>query len=393
MAVEALKDGDIHTFTDVVNTQEVEQELDNPSFWLYTGSKEDEGLSLAELCIEHENKAALSTLVKLGAQMDLLNPLSGYSALHRAAERGRPRLLEVILKTESKSFDVNSRAAKRMRGLTPLHLAASTISEGHIECLRLLLEQPFIQVDMRDSSLANTPLFTAAKARNIEAVRMLIEQGANPDLKVKTKTIRGHLQDWIPQLHVDQIKVKKIVVKDSHSNVKEIMIEIAKETQIEDITYTQNFLKFKEVSLKIISVEEGFEDVVELVSSKGLSDFAQILFKKGADPNKFAENSTSSPVIDAAERGDVSMLMILKRFDGDFTKCKKETSETVLHAILKNGGSAANESHLRCLNILLSDANSEEFKADIKKIINRQDLNGNTALHYSTEHWDTQVTR
>ena len=386
--MEALKDGDLQTFTDVLNTQEVERQLEDPGSWLYSGGKEDEGFSLAELCIELEKKTFLSTLVRLGVQMDLLNPLTGYSAVHRAAERGKPHLLEIILKTENKSFDVNTRAAKRMRGLTPLHLAASTTSDGHLKCLSLLLDQPFIQVDIKDSSLAVTPLFAAAKARNVEAVEMLIEQGADPGLRVKNKTVRDHLQGWIPSLDLNKIKVKKIVETDS--SAKEKMIEIARVTRLDDTNYTQNLLRFEQICRNVPSTGEGFEDVVELVSRNGLSDFAQLLYKRGADPNKFPENSTSSPIIDAAERGDAAMLMILKKFDGDFTKCKEQTQETVLHSVLKNGDS---EGYRRCLNIILSDNNTEEFKSAVKKIINRQDLNGNTALHYSTQQWPTAVTR
>ena len=393
LAVEALKVDDIQTFTDVLNTKEVEEELDNPNLWLYSGSKEEEGLSLAELCIDLEKQQALSTLVRLGVQMDLVNSVTGYSPVHRAALQGKPQLLQIILQTEQASFDVNTRAAKRMRGLTASHLAASTISGGHLQCLKLLLAQPFLEVDRRDSSLENTALFTAAKLRNIEAVKLLIEAGANPDLVVKHKAIRDHLESWLPELNINNIVVKRSVEKHHDTNVKEMMIEIAKESHAEDISYMKNFLKFKELSLKITSAEEGFEDLVELVSRKGLSDFAQILFKKGANPNRFAENSNSTPVIDAAERGDGSMLIVLKKYDGDFTQCKKVTGETVLHSILKNGSSASlKDSYLRCLHILLQDK-SEEFQADMKKIINQRDVSGNTALHYSTEHWPVQVSR
>ena len=64
LAVDALKADDLQTFTDVLNTKEVEEELDNPNLWLYSGSREDEGLSLAELCIDLEKEQALSTLAQ-----------------------------------------------------------------------------------------------------------------------------------------------------------------------------------------------------------------------------------------------------------------------------------------------------------------------------------------
>ena len=98
-AVAALRDGDIQSFTDIVNSKDVEEELDNPNFWLNTGREEEGGHSLAELCVEWAAQDCLSTLVRLGAHLDLVNPATGYSALHRAAELGKPDLLRTILRT------------------------------------------------------------------------------------------------------------------------------------------------------------------------------------------------------------------------------------------------------------------------------------------------------
>ena len=37
-AIEALKEGDLQSFTDLVNSKDVEEELDNPNFWSNRGT-------------------------------------------------------------------------------------------------------------------------------------------------------------------------------------------------------------------------------------------------------------------------------------------------------------------------------------------------------------------
>ena len=154
----------------------------------------------------------------------------------------------------------------------------------------------------------------------------------------------------------------------------------------------KNFLKFKEGCLKPTNAENGYEEVVEVVCRKGLSDFAQVLFRKGANPNKFSPNSFSHPVIDAAEEGNCELLKVLKKNDANFTVSKIQTKETVLHSILKNATPGKEKTYLRCLDVLLND-NDEDFNSDMREIINKKDVNGNTALHYSTEKWPSFVTR
>ena len=391
-AIEALKEGDLQSFTDLVNNKDVEDELDNPSFWINQGREDEDGYNLAELCVTLESKAALATLVRLGLHMDMINTDTGYSALHRAAEMGKPDLLSVILQTTNHTFDVNVRTAKRKRGITALHLAASTVSDQHLKCVKILLEQPFIEVDVRDSSWVTTPLYAAGKCRNIEAAVKLLENGANADLMVgaTNKTVGDFFRTWMPEFDIDKVKVVK--QRYPGENIKEKLMDIVKVSSTNDINYMKNFLEFKEVSSKLTDAENGYEEVVEAVCRKGLSDFALVLFRKGANPNNFPPNSFSYPVIDAAEEGNCDLLKVLKKSNASFTVFKIQTFETVLHSILKKPTHGKEKDYLKCLEILLDDKD-ENFRSDMRAIINRKDVNGNTALHYSTEKWPALVTR
>merc|ERR1719270_570549 len=55
LAVEALKDGDMQTFTDILNTEAVEAGKEDPNFWVNSGRKEDEGLNLGELAVVQDS--------------------------------------------------------------------------------------------------------------------------------------------------------------------------------------------------------------------------------------------------------------------------------------------------------------------------------------------------
>eukprot|EP00092_Neocalanus_flemingeri_P034714 GFUD01037775.1.p1 GENE.GFUD01037775.1~~GFUD01037775.1.p1 ORF type:complete len:1056 (+),score=250.31 GFUD01037775.1:1102-4269(+) len=392
LAVEALKDGDIQTFTDLINNKEVEDQLDNPHFWVNSGRKEEDGFNLAELAVQYESKEALSTLVRLGVPMDLLNPITGYAPLHRAAEEGKPEMLSIMLETTKHDFDINARTAKRKRGLTALHLSSGHNSEDHLKCLDILLRNPFIEPDMKDSSWTTTPLYTAGKAKNREAAVKLIENGADLDLLIgnTNKSIKDFMTSWMPDLSVDKVRVKRY--RSKTDNIKGKLMEIVKETNLDSKNYMEKFLKFRQATLGLYDAQNGYEDLVEKICRKGLADFARILFKKGADPNKFPPNSYSCPIIDAAERGDFALLQVLKKNDADFSVLKFQTNETAFHCVLKSVTSGNEETYLKCLDILLND-NDEEFQEDIRNIINKSDINGNTALHYATEKWPTFITR
>ena len=393
--MEALKESDMQTFTDILNTEAVEAGKEDPNFWVNSGRREDEGLNLGELAVVQANATAISTMARLGIPLDLVNPITGYSALHRAAELGRPSLLAQILESGRQDFDVNSKTSRRKRGLTPLHLVAAHTSKEHLACMDLLLANPLIDVNLKDVSWTTTPLYAAGKAKNKEGVVKLLEQGANPDIVVLAdsgKTIRDFLTTWLPDLNVNSVKVKKKCPDEQ--NAREKLMRLAKDTELGGADYTKHCIQFRQAALGLADVTEC-KELFQLCCQRGLVDFVQALLRKGVDPDKLtrgADPDSFAAVLDAAERGDVAILRILKRYEADFTAVKLQSRETVLHCLLKAGTTGSLEDRLKCLSLLLSNTD-EEFSEKIKSIINRSDINGMAALHYATEKWPVVVTR
>ena len=115
--------------------------------------------------------------------------------------------------------DVNSRNKYYH---TVLMCTARYPSENHISILRLLLEQPLIDLNLTDEK-GNTALMFAAHFENIEAVRLLLEQ---PSIEVNLEDISGHTA-----LHLATVKgnidaVKLLLVNErvnvNSQNVKRL---------------------------------------------------------------------------------------------------------------------------------------------------------------------------
>lgn len=113
-------------------------------------------------------------LLKLPTFSDIINEidLSGYSALHVAANRGNARIVSDLIKDPQ--IDLHQ--------LTPslqnaIHLAAGSWSSETSECLQILL-----QTDIHAMACdidGRTPLMLAAKRGVESAVRILLERGVD----------------------------------------------------------------------------------------------------------------------------------------------------------------------------------------------------------------------
>jgi ankyrin repeat protein len=111
-----------------------------------------------------------SELIRAGANVKAENRF-GVRPLFLAANNGNAAILELLLKAGD---DPN--APVSAEGDTPLMVAART---GKIEAIKALLEHG-AQVD-KTNERGQTPLMWAAAEKNAAAVRFLLEHGANPN--------------------------------------------------------------------------------------------------------------------------------------------------------------------------------------------------------------------
>jgi len=94
--------------------------------------------------------------------------------LHRAASDGDLAEIEHLI---SSGYDVNLFDGI---GRTPLHYAAVS---GQRDAVRLLLRYNAL-VDANDeATISDTPLAVAVESENLDVVLLLLESGADPDIK------------------------------------------------------------------------------------------------------------------------------------------------------------------------------------------------------------------
>lgn len=93
--------------------------------------------------------------------------------LHDAARRGNLSFLQECLKQGVSPTGLDS------VGNTPLYWACSG---GHIDCVMELLGQPNPPINAQNK-VGDTPLHAAAAHGHVDVVKLLVEKGANFDIK------------------------------------------------------------------------------------------------------------------------------------------------------------------------------------------------------------------
>jgi len=121
------------------------------------------------IAVSQGNVDIARILIDQGADLEAVSELRGARALHLAANFGAVPMLALVLDsgadTESRDDD----------GRTPLFRAAA---QGHTEAVRLLLDRG-AEVDAREGTKDRTPLMEAAFYGKFDVVRVLVTHGAD----------------------------------------------------------------------------------------------------------------------------------------------------------------------------------------------------------------------
>ncbi|KAJ3035399.1 hypothetical protein HDV00_003997 [Rhizophlyctis rosea] len=108
-------------------------------------------------------------------------------------------------------------------GRTALHIAASA---GDIQCLRILLQQPAVNVDAQDVQ-GNTPLHLAAARSEPGAVKLLIDAGAS----MSSKNIRGNRPiDYAKDRDIETLLVERMSLRRTSPSISDRSVSLNKAT-------------------------------------------------------------------------------------------------------------------------------------------------------------------
>ena len=122
-------------------------------------------------CLRHESFKVFELIVKHPKTQVNVRNSHGESALMLVSLKGDLELAKTLIKRDA---DINH------PGWTPLHYASS---KGHIQMMRLLMEND-AYLDA-ESPNGTTPLMMAAHYGTPSAVKLLLEEGADPRIKNK----------------------------------------------------------------------------------------------------------------------------------------------------------------------------------------------------------------
>ncbi|XP_063420155.1 ankyrin repeat and SOCS box protein 8-like [Mytilus trossulus] len=119
--------------------------------------------------------AQVQKLLQLGADANFVSPSNfGYTALHHAAREGHTESVNILLK-----YGANTEARDKVEHRTPLHCATA---RNKTECMDMLITKGGAFIDARDKN-NNTALHIAVSVGNVNDVTLLVERGADKNLK------------------------------------------------------------------------------------------------------------------------------------------------------------------------------------------------------------------
>ena len=142
--------------------------------------------------------------------------------------------------------------------------------------------------------------------------------------------------------------------------------------------------------------------MMQKCSDYGLHDFVQVLLDFGANANSTTDETSTKPVLLASYSGHADVLRVFlehKKVSRDnvtvarFDVQDGYSKESLLHYILKMSkkmdGAEMLNNYRQCFDLLFDEYDST-VDGEIKKIINKRDSSGNSALHYATQNWSQE---
>jgi uncharacterized protein len=176
--VAAIKSGDVDAVRELVRADPALAE-----------ARDATGLPVVLLALFHQQRAAADALLEADPELGVLE----------AAATGRADRLRELL-----AADPDARHARTPEGFTPLGLAAFL---GGPDAVRVLLEHGADPDDDADNQFGIRPVNAAAAAHDHETLRLLLEAGADPNARQQ-----GGFTPLHSAAHTDDVELAKLLL-------------------------------------------------------------------------------------------------------------------------------------------------------------------------------------
>jgi len=396
-ALEALKLGNLRLLSDLLAEDgAVDPNAEYP----------DENFStLLNIALEVGNNDTVKLLLKGGAKPEHINSVRKVTPIHLAASKGDHLALKLFTGSVGKrSLDIRDNF-----GRTALHRACTGCSKKNaddfLKCVKILVNGG-CSLNLPDNKGGQTPLYIAANTGSYACVKFLIDSGADPSIPCQGTSTKLVIRE---KFNKDQVEVLNLdVIRDftGQATAQKLfdLLDIAEQDEPNDVQWRATVCNAK---LFDLNADNGMRTLAQLCAERGLHTYLQILLEFGADPNCGTAHEPRTPLLLAASSGHSNVIQVfadhnLSHLNNNSVKKvnlmaeENDTKETVLHQILRKpkfdiriGSKKDFVDYETCLDIVLNPS-----LCNMSAIINRQDILGNTALHYAVQFWDQDtVTR
>jgi ankyrin repeat protein len=278
-----------------------------------------------------KDAAAARKLIKDGADVNAAQG-DGMTALHYAALNGDAELAQMLL-----FAGANVGAKTRIGGYTALHLAAQV---GNANVMAPLVASG-AQVAALTATGA-TPLMFAAHSGNVDAVRILVENGAEPNVK-ETANGQTALMFAAASDRVDVVKL--LIARGADLHITSRIEDFAKltmeaETDQNGVPRPQQPVNPNDVpgvtrpfNYNELIGKHGGMAALHFAARQGAMATAEALIKAGANINQRGAGDKTTPVLVAAINGHFDLVSYLLDQGAD-PSLASEGGVTPLYAVI-----------------------------------------------------------
>jgi ankyrin repeat protein len=343
------------------------------------------GATPMSLAAEVGNADMLALLLEAGANADSPNA-DGQTALLAVARTGNVQAAQLLL-----SAGATVDARERWGGQTPLMWASA---RRHPEMMRLLISkgadvdarsidrnyQRHVTAEGRPKSLDSgglTPLLYAARENCQACVEVLLDNGADIDLPDPD----GVSPLLVAIMNANWDLARQLILAGADVNQWDIYGESPLFTAVD----LRNRLDGGRASIDPPNKTTGLA-IVNLLLERGANPNMQLFFKP-ANVRGATNTRGSTPLIRAANNGDLEVVKILLAHGADATIYMADR-QTPIHAVI--AGRSSEQQALELIRLL----HTAGTDVNVTALINhREEIRGGTALHYAVRKRQKEVIK
>ena len=395
-----------HDFVDIVNMFLNMTDEQKRKSHFSTTHRTREGFTALQLAAKHNARRVLKVLVE--QECDCRPNDGGWNALHEATESRLRGVVEILLKavdkgTQVKNLDIN---LKRPKGLTPLNTAARY---GDLEIVQLLLAR---NCAFDGDEEHNNPIFYAAEGGHLsvleallatpQGTRLIDSQNRHRQTALFIASRKGHMDAMKLLLgkgadHMLQSEDGETCLHAAVSSkpyiVKLLLLRAQKWGNLESFVEMRKATKRTALHC---AVETHYPEIPQLLSFgadykakthdgvtslhcaawNNYPEAAEYLLQAAERAGDFefvnTQNQYSkSPLIDAAQRGNLAPAEILLHHGADIIQCDRDGQNALHYSAWRN--------HKEVVELLLRTA-SAAGPDILKKLLDQQNKVGRNAL-------------